>query len=111
MLSDTIEIIRGDSKYFTIEITDNEGNKKDILLSEKVEFSVKKNLRSDSYIIHKESSDIIDGRAIIHLTPSDTDVALSDDYYYDFQYTDSNMDVYTIARGTAQVVWEVTNNE
>ena len=111
MLSDTIEIIRGDSKYFTVELRDEAGTKKDILEYEKIEFSVKKNLNSKEYIIHAEAFEIEEGRAKIRLSPEDTNVALNDNYYYDFQYTDENGDVYTIAKGTAQVVWEVTNNE
>lgn len=109
MLSDTIEIIQGDSKYFTVVKQDDEGVQVDFIPGDKVTFSVKKNLKSTEYLITKESTTINDGKIIIYLEPSDTNVPLGDNYYYDFQYEDFLGDIYTLAKGTAEVVWEVTN--
>lgn len=109
MLSNDIEIIQGDSKYFTIVKQNEQGESIDFIPGEEVAFSVKKNLKSLDYIIHKTSTNIQDGKIIIYLTPEDTNVPLDDNYYYDFQYTDILHDIYTLAKGTVQVVWEVTN--
>lgn len=109
MLSNDIEIIQGDSKYFTVIKQNEQGEQVDFITGEEVTFSVKKNLKSLDYIIHKASTNIQDGKIIIYLTPEDTNVPLDDNYYYDFQYVDILHDVYTLAKGTVQVVWEVTN--
>lgn len=111
MLSNDIEIIQRDSKYFTVILQNEEGEQINFVEGEEVAFSVKKNLKSLEYIIHKTSTNIEDGRMIIYLTPEETNVSLDDNYYYDFQYKDLNNDIYTLAKGTAQVVWKVTNNE
>lgn len=109
MLSDTIEITRGDTKYFSVIKQDEDGNKVPFESGAKVSFSVKRNYNSTEYVIHKESTDIVDGEILIKLDPEDTDVALNDNYYYDFQYTTVDNEIYTLVKGTAQVVWEVTN--
>lgn len=109
MLSDTIEIIRGDSKYFTIVKQDEDGVQVDFEVGDSVTFSMKKNIKAIDATITKTSTTITDGKIVIYLEPTDTEVPLYDNYYYDFQYEDANGDIYTLARGTAQVVWEVTN--
>lgn len=109
MLSNDIEIIQGDSKYFSVVKQNEQGEQIDFVDGEEVAFSVKKNLKGLDYIIHKTSTDVQEGKIIIYLSPEDTNVPLDDNYYYDFQYTDLEHDVYTLAKGICQVVWEVTN--
>lgn len=101
-----INIIRGDTCYFTIIKQDEEGNKVNFDENDKIVFSVKKKLTQTNYELQSEDATIVDGEAIISLTAEQTS-RLLDDYYYDIEYTDINSDIYTLAKGTLTVEWDV----
>lgn len=103
-------IMRGDSCYISVIKLDENGCKINFEEGEVVIFSVKKNLKQENYDIQSSSTNLVDGEIIIKLTPEDTNIALGD-YFYDIQYTDLIEDIYTLARGTLTIDWDVTRNE
>lgn len=100
-------IIRGDSHIFTLTKLDDTGTQVDYESTDSFIFSAKKNLKQETYDISNNNYSLSDGKCIIELLPTDTDIELGD-YYYDVQYTTLEDTVYTIARGTLSIVWDVT---
>ena len=105
-----LQIIQGDSFYVTLNKYDKEGDQVDFENGEEITFSARKNLNQTDYDIQSRKVTLNEGKAILYLSPVDTEVKLGE-YYYDIQYKTQNQDVYTLMKGTLEIVWEVTDNE
>lgn len=104
-----LTIIRGDTCSLTLTKT-SEGVEVPFETGDTFIFSAKKKLKQTTYDIQSDTFVITDGKAIINLSSTDTDVK-EDDYYYDIQYTDVEGDIYTLIRGKLTIDWSVTINE
>jgi len=110
MKEKNLKIIQGDSFYLTLVKHDKEGTQVDFETGEEIAFSAKKNLNQAEYDIHSTNITLTEGKIVLALTPTDTEVKLGT-YYYDIQYKTLNNDVYTLLKGELEIVWEVTDNE
>ncbi len=104
-----IQIIQGDSFYLTVTKYDDEGDEIMFEEGEEIAFSARRNLKQREYDIHSEKMTLTeDGKIILYLSPTDTEVRLGT-YYYDVQYKTKNKDIYTLVKGELEIVWEVTD--
>lgn len=104
-----IQIIQGDSFYLTVTKYDDEGDEIMFEEGEEIVFSARRNLKQQEYDIHSEKMTLTeDGKIILYLSPTDTEVRLGT-YYYDVQYKTINKDIYTLVKGELEIVWEVTD--
>lgn len=87
-----IHLTRGDTAYIFVPITFTDGSAYTMQDGDKLEFSAKKYISADAYIIHKEISS--DG--VFKLEPSDTASLDYGKYVYDVQLTKANGDVHTV---------------
>ena len=62
---------------------------------DEVLFTVNNELEKEEYILQKRITEFSDHKALIHLTPTDTDIAPSD-YYYDIQINTADGRVDTV---------------
>jgi hypothetical protein len=102
-------ITRGDSCALTLKKM-SDGEQVDFENGESFIFSAKSKLKQPTYDIQSETFNVIDGEAIIYLTPEDTRIR-EGEYFYDIQYTDLNEGVYTIVKGNLTIDWDVTRDE
>ena len=86
-----IQITRGDTAYFNIEITQADGSLYTRVDGDKLIFTVKRSYNSDFEYIQKE----LEGLAIV-LAPEDTNELDYGTYWYDVQLTTSDNSVYTV---------------
>lgn len=104
-------ITKGDTCYITYIKLDDDGVQVDLVTGDSCTFSAKKNLRQTEYDIQVVSTNILEGQMIIKLEPTDTNITLAD-YYYDLELIEGTSgDVFTVAKGTLTIDWEVTVNE
>lgn len=103
-------IIRGDSCYITVTKKNDAGEQINFIETDVLVFSAKKKLNQSEYDIHSTKFTLNEGKAIIELSSTDTDVP-DGEYYYDVQYTNELNDVYTLIKGILTVDWDVTTNE
>lgn len=93
-----INLTRGDSAYFNIEITQQDGSLYERVEGDKLVFTVKRSYNSDFEYIQKE----LEGLSIV-LAPEDTNELDYGTYWYDVQLTTSDGSVYTVV-GPARFV-------
>jgi len=109
--SGVIKITRGDSAYFTINLTDADGNPYVLDSDEKVRVQVRSKYNDDEnegFLFEGEVVDNGDGTITWHIRPEDTataDPSLS--YYYDVQY-EGNGDIFTFISSKFKITNEVT---
>jgi len=109
MKEKNIQIVQGDSFYLTVTKYDDEGDEIMFEEGEEIVFSARRNLKQTEYDIHSEKMILTeDGKIILYLSPTDTEVRLGT-YYYDVQYKTINKDIYTLVKGELEIVWEVTD--
>lgn len=90
-----IEMIRGDTKYITVNITDEDGNNYLVATDDECLFTVKKSYTDETILIEKDVTS--DGnKNYFKLEPSDTSTLDFGAYVYDVQLTQANGDVSTI---------------
>ena len=105
-----LEMIRGDTLQFAVEIEFDEGPQK----LESAYFSCKKNY-DDKAIFQKKLNDGITYRAternklyyVVRVAPEDTESVEPGQYYYDLQIG-VNSDVFTILHGVLKIYDDVT---
>ena len=109
--SGVIKITRGDSAYFTINLTDAENNPYILEAEDKVRVQVRSKYNDDEnegFLFEGEVTDNGDGTVVWHIKPEDT--ATADPkipYYYDVQL-ENGTDVYTIISSKFKILNEVT---
>lgn len=109
--SGVIKITRGDSAYFTINLTDADGNPYVLDSDEKVRVQVRSKYNDDEnegFLFEGEVVDNGDGTITWHIRPEDTataDPSLA--YYYDVQY-EGNGDIFTFISSKFKITNEVT---
>lgn len=102
ILDKTIQLTRGDSAEFGIQILDASGNLYELQDGDLVEFTVKDNTYSDKILIHKIGTHI-------SINPEDTKLLSYKKYVYDVQVTLKNGTVNTIIPpSTLEILSEVT---
>lgn len=80
-----IRLTRGDSAVFKINIFNSDGSVYEIKQNDEVLFTVKRNTRTDEYIIQKKS----DLNGEVFFTPEDTALLSYGTYKYDIQVRNS----------------------
>lgn len=109
--SGVIKITRGDSAYFTINLTDADGNPYVLDAEENVRVQVRSKYNDDEnegFLFEGEIIDDGDGTITWHIRPEDTataDPSLA--YYYDIQY-EGNGDIFTFISSKFKITNEVT---
>lgn len=109
--SGVIKITRGDSAYFTINLTDADGNPYVLDADENVRVQVRSKYNDDEnegFLFEGEVVDNGDGTITWHIRPEDTataDPSLA--YYYDVQY-EGNGDIFTFISSKFKITNEVT---
>ena len=103
-----ISINQGDSLYLTLSKYNDEGDEVGFNPTDILKLTAKRNLNQKTYDIESKNARIVDGKAIIELAPSQTNIRLGD-YYYDIEYQNENLDRYTLVKGTLTVEWDVTD--
>ncbi len=108
-----LRMIRGDTKSFTIKITETNdlGEKETVPFNDgdTVYFTVRNDINQTTPDIAKEiTSFTTDGTAILILEPNDTADLDVDIYQYDFQWSKGNGDVHTFLMGTLMIMAGVT---
>lgn len=100
----TIRLTRGDTARITIDITDSQGQQREILDTDVLIMSVKESINSSAYLFQKK----VTGSNTIHIKPEDTESLEFGKYKYDVQYVTGN-DVYTIVEPSRfEIMSEVT---
>lgn len=103
-----ISINQGDSLYLTLSKYNDEGDEVGFNSTDILKLTAKRNLNQKTYDIESNNARIVDGKAIIELAPSQTNIRLGD-YYYDIEYQNENLDRYTLIKGTLAIEWDVTD--
>lgn len=103
-----ITINQGDSLYLTLTKYNEDGDEVGFATTDILKLTVKRNLNQKTYDIESNNARIVDGKAIIELAPSQTNIRLGD-YYYDIEYKNENLDKYTLIKGTLTIEWDVTD--
>lgn len=85
----SMEIIRGDSGIFTIELIDEQGEPYELQPGDTVFFTVKENTKSDDALIQKNTF-------LVEIEPEDTEELEYGDYVYDIQFVYSTGFIDTI---------------
>lgn len=100
-----LEMTRGDSKVFAIEITGLEDDLDTVYLS------CKTDPNNDNYVFKKSLGDgitkIETGKYNARIAPADTKDLELGTYYYDLEIG-VNGDIFTIAKGKLQITYDVT---
>lgn len=93
-----INIIRGTTNDFNLNIEDESGEQYTLKDGEKIIFGVKENAENSDYNIVKTltSADIVDGIYTIKLTPADTAQLAFGRYYFDVGLQTADGDYYMI---------------
>lgn len=100
--SGIIELIRGDTAEFDVEVADQNGNPYELQPGDKLEFTVKKKSTDEVPLIHKTGS-------YVRINPEDTNVLEFGNYVYDVQLTLADGKVDTIVpMNTIRILEEVT---
>lgn len=98
---------RGDSKTYTLHLTDSAGDQIAITNGDVVYFTAKQNLSSSEADIEIEVTTFSAGDAQIDLVPSDTDSLTPGTYLYDIQWN-TGSDKYTVLKGKLKIEEDVT---
>ena len=94
-----IAMTRGDTKYFTVGIIDEAGEKIPFEVGDIVYITVKSDVNTNRITIQKIIEEFnLDGEAEVLIEPEDTRLLQFKDYVYDVQYTKSNGEVITIIK-------------
>lgn len=105
-----MELVRGDTGHYNFTRKDNEGHA--ILATPlAIYFTVKMSYDDDNFVIQKTLSDMtMDETGEWHFTllPSDTATLPFEKYVYDIEVTASANEVYTIAKGSFELLKEAT---
>ena len=108
----TLDMIRGDTLSFAIEIGFDESPQK----LDSAFFSVKKNIDDDSYMLQKSIANNgieyvkTDGNSLyyrVRVAPEDTKNIAEGTYFYDLQIG-INDDIFTVLKGAIRVEGDVT---
>ena len=93
-----INIIRGTTNDFNLNIEDESGEQYTLKTKKKIIFGVKENAENSDYNIVKTltSADIVDGICTIKLTPADTAQLAFGRYYFDVGLQTADGDYYMI---------------
>ena len=90
-MNQDLSVIKGTSRYITVDLTDNDGNVYKLESGDKLIFGVKRDRYSTAYIIKKTltADDELDGKYTFALTPEDTNI-FPCRYFYDIglQFSD-----------------------
>jgi len=110
-ISYNIQIVRGDTKVYTIQFKDGNSNPINIT-GWTVFFTVKRNLKdTDTDALIKKTitthTDVTNGVSEISLSPTDTNYV--GNFYFDIQVKQTDSSIHTIAIGTAEFIRDVTN--
>jgi hypothetical protein len=105
-------IYRGDSREYTLNFTNSDGDKIDIT-GWKVFFTMKQYYsdNDDKAVIKKDIEthyDPTNGQTKIILLPSDTENLIRGTYYYDVQVKRAEQNIITVLSGTIEVRPDVT---
>lgn len=101
----SIELTRGDTARFTIDINDDEGQVYIMQSSDELVFTVKDDIDDIEPVIQK----IVTGDNMIHIEPKDTSELDFGNYIYDAELRMENGDVYTVVeKNTFKLREEVT---
>lgn len=91
-----ISMIRGDSESITVQCFDSDGNIIPLDSGDKIYFTVKQNVTSDTKAFQKIITTFTEGKALIDILPSDTKALKFGQYKYDVQLTRADNSVVTI---------------
>ena len=95
----TIQITRGDSGYFDITLLNADGSTYAMQEGDVLEFTVKKNTKTEEVLIHKTGQNI-------EILPADTKNLKYGTYTYDVQFTSAVGLVDTVITPSAFIVAE-----
>lgn len=105
-------LFRGDSREFSLTFSDDDGKPINIT-GWKVYFTLKES-EGDADSEAKLKKDVTEhespeeGKAKIHLEPSDTNDLEPGEYYYDFQIKKPGGDILTVASGELRILTDIT---
>lgn len=85
-------MIKGDTAYLKVEIHQENGNIYELQEGDTLTFSMKKNLRDETYTLQK----ITDKDGAFVLQAEDTQNLTCGKYYYDVQLNTANNEVFTV---------------
>ena len=85
-------MIKGDTAYLKVEIHQENGNIYELQKGDTLTFSMKKNLRDETYTLQK----ITDKDGAFVLQAEDTENLICGKYYYDVQLNTANNEVFTV---------------
>lgn len=85
-------MIKGDTAYLKVEIHQENGNIYELQEGDTLTFSMKKNLRDETYTLQK----ITDKDGAFVLQAEDTENLTCGKYYYDVQLNTANNEVFTV---------------
>lgn len=108
-----LEMVRGDTLSFGIEISDDEGN---LITPDTISFSCKKTYNDDEYIFQKTLNDGISlsqekpNTYIVRVAPADTKNVDLGHYSYDLEIS-VNGDIFTILTGILKITYEITRGD
>lgn len=108
-----LEMVRGDTLSFGIEISDEEGQ---LITPDTISFSCKKTPHDEEYLFQKTLNDGISvsqtkpNTYVVRVAPEDTENADLGLYSYDLELG-LNGDIFTILVGTLKIISDITRGE
>ena len=108
-----LEMVRGDTLSFGIEISDEEGH---LVTPDTIAFSCKKTPYDTEYLFQKTLDDGIsesqtkENTYVVRVAPEDTEDAELGLYSYDLEIG-LNGDIFTILIGTLKIISDITRGE
>lgn len=105
-----LEMVRGDTLSFGIEISDEEGQ---LIQVDTISFACKKTPHDEEYLFQKTLNDGIsesENKYVVRVAPEDTENADLGLYSYDLEIG-VNGDIFTILIGTLKIINDITRGE
>lgn len=105
-----LEMVRGDTLSFGIEIIDDAGH---LVEADTIYFSCKKTPEDTEYLFQKSLGDGItssSNKYVVRVAPEDTENADLGLYNYDLEIG-KNGDIFTILVGTLKIISDITRGE
>lgn len=113
-----IWIYKGDNKSYICTVKDKDGVEFP-LTGASITFTVRatelgaesfkrQNLAAGGDATEIEDSDLANGEFIIHIIPANTTGLTPGKYFYDIEITTSTAKVYTVSKGTFEIIQDIT---